>query len=193
MQSVIDQISDHPPKCYCCAAKASQQDTVTFIRHASKSFVAWMTRKLPNSWPIYTSTTAAQGRYTPSAAATPATSPAGAQYTTPATQLQSGGINSNIVQAQTQGTSPPASPVYTPAWVIFGIKDGFDYNEIENIGVSNLFMNDPAFFAELKRLENKYRWPLLKWVSPYIFTHCKFVQVRTMPRISLFTYLHTSR
>lgn len=121
----------------------------------------------------------ARQRYTPLAARTAATSSAAAQsipLTT--TSNQSNNSTGNPIQTQSGGSiPPPKNPSLVSSWVVFGIKDRSDFNDIENIAMPMLHMNDVVFFRELKRLENKYRWPILRWFSPYIFTYCKFVQV----------------
>jgi hypothetical protein len=174
----VDRIGNHPPKCYCCAAEASQQDILAFVKNMLKLFIARMSEKLQNSWPMYSSTSSARLRYTPSDTKAAETSPASAQNTPSATSSQSGNITGNVAQAQSSGANcTPTLPPQISAWIIFGIEDGFGFNDIENIDMSCPLMHDTTFFTELKRLDTKYRWPLLRWLSPYIFCYCKFVQV----------------
>lgn len=137
-----------------------------------------------HSWTIGTSSTAQQ-RYTPATATTTRTSSIAAQVTQPTTITTTShlpNINTgNVMQTESSGPShSPTSPSSVPLWVVFGIKDQSGFNDIENIEMSTMLNNDIAFFKELKRLENSYRWPLIRWFSPYIFSYCKFVQVRAV-------------
>lgn len=175
-------IGEHPPKCYCCAARASHPTEVKFTKPLTKAFVKRVARTLQSPWALATPASAAQQRYTPSAAATPAALPTSIQNMTGALRIHSGSRDNNMVQANAQSSNAsPTGPVQTPAWVVFGLKGNDDFNQIENIGVSHPSMNDTEFFTELKRIEDKHRWPLIKRISPYVFTHCKFVQVRITP------------
>lgn len=153
-----------------------------------KFFIARMSEKLQNSWPMSSSTSSARLRYTPSDMTAAERSPASAQNTSSATSSQSGNIAGNVAQAQSSGANgKPGHPPQFSAWIIFGIEDGFGFNDIENIDMSCPLMNDITFFTELKRLETKYRWPLLRWLSPYVFCYCKFVRVRMTHLILLFS------
>jgi hypothetical protein len=123
---------------------------------------------------------AAQQRYTPSAATATGTAPA-VSSSIPLTTMPPPQTNinaSNVTPAHASPNWASPTPSQASLWVIFGIRDRLDFNEIENIGMSSSLMNDGAFFRELNRLENKHRWPVLRWLSPYVFSHCKFVQVR---------------
>jgi hypothetical protein len=115
----------------------------------------------------YTPANAAQGVYTDTAQGI-------SQTTSTETSPQSGSIQHT---ADDKACGLPVSQYPVPLCVIFGVKHASGMIDIENITISN-DMNDPKFFAELKRLEAKYRWPVLKWLSPFIFSYCKFVQVR---------------
>jgi hypothetical protein len=139
-----------------------------------------MIEKLHSLWPIQSLLPTAQQRYTSSTAITTGTASAATQGI-PLTGTLHGQNNNNInvMQAQSSGLGyPPTNLSQASLWVVFGIKDRSGFNDIENIKMSSLSMNDVVFFKELKRIENNYRWTILGWFSPYIFTYCKFVQVR---------------
>jgi len=125
-----------------------------------------------------TSQSSAQQRYTPATGAT-----------TNASSTPLHGSNQTNIQApagnttgctQAYGGRPCAysvAPQGNPLCVVFGIKDSQEFDQIENIEISNAF-NDPSFFKELKMRYKKYRWFFQRWCSPFRFRHCKFVQVR---------------
>ncbi|CAN9412095.1 unnamed protein product [Alternaria alternata] len=87
---------------------------------------------------------------------------------------------SNILLAQSSAPSMSAPPTNVASlWVVFGIRDLFEWDDIENIEIDGILMNDATFFGKLRQLDSKYRWPLLSWMSPWNFEYCKFVQVST--------------
>ncbi|KAH3951285.1 hypothetical protein HBH98_084360 [Parastagonospora nodorum] len=203
MQEMMNRTQDHPPKCCCCAAMPAQYDLSGFIKTVwnllcstgftwsdSIDLIAitihvvslWIGVHLPRSRQPVASK--AQQLYTPplptASAAGTGTSSNLAQNMLPQApshlgssgttmQMQTGVLN------QAFGISLP-----TPLWVIFGVSSGSVFFEIENIEMSNALMNDAAFFQELRRLENKYRRPVLRWFSPFTFAYCNFVQFETM-------------
>jgi hypothetical protein len=67
-------------------------------------------------------------------------------------------------------------------WIIFGIKDMRSFSAIENIETS-IQLRDMPFFQDLKRRHRRHRWFFQRWFSPYRFRFCKFVQVRTTPKL----------
>ncbi|KAF2733226.1 hypothetical protein EJ04DRAFT_553481 [Polyplosphaeria fusca] len=168
IQGILCQTGSHPLKCYCCTTDVTRNVASKLITDVLGMFHSFVTG----------TSSAAQQRYTPANATTTGTVSAVAHsipLTKPISVLNKS--TSNIAQAQRGGPSHlSTNSLSVPSWVIFGIRDRFDFNDIENIKMSNLSMNDDAFFTELRRLESKYRWPVLKWVSPYIFSYCKFVQ-----------------
>ncbi|KAH7118925.1 hypothetical protein B0J11DRAFT_591405 [Dendryphion nanum] len=178
IQGIMDRIGKHPPKCYCCVATFHLS---MVIKETFKSLLLWTVHQCKTSWPIQPPSTA-RLRYTPTATTTTKTTSAVAQNTPLTTFSGQPNANShNATQRQSSGQNNPLrKPPPTSLWIIFGVKDLFDFHEIENIDMSAQLMNDAMFFKELKQLEKKYRWPLLRWFSPYIFTYCKFVQFETM-------------
>ncbi|GMG13312.1 unnamed protein product [Aspergillus oryzae] len=91
----------------------------------------------------------------------------------------SAGSSAISVEPQAGNTKAISVDRYgNPSWVVFGIKDMDEYDEIENIESSNL-LNDPSFFKELKKRHAKHRWFFQRWLSPFRFRYCKFVQVNT--------------
>ena len=120
----------------------------------------------------------AQQRYTPSTAATASPSSISAHGSTQITPPISSGSNSgSSTQAHGGGSNTMSTaPQETSLWVVFGIKNMHEFNEIENIEISSL-LNDPSFFKELKTRYNNHRWLFQRWFSPFRFRHCNFVQV----------------
>lgn len=171
-------MDSHPPRCYCCAAQTSPPDAILYLKNLIQSFPSWSAGKFYSSWPNQTSS-AAQRRYTPpttTATKTASTAAQGIGLTPmPPAHLNNSG-NTTSTQANGPIYVPPMS-THKWLWIIFGIKNHPDFHAIENIEMSSLLMSDTAFFRELKSLESKHRWPILKWFSPYIFSYCNFVQV----------------
>jgi hypothetical protein len=120
----------------------------------------------------------AQQLYTPANAATARASSSLAQDSTQARPAMPPGSNSNsVTRAQGGGSStiPTVPQRDHPLWVVFGIKDMHEFDEIENIEVTSV-LNDSSFFKELKTRYNKHRWFFQRWFSPFRFRHCNFVQ-----------------
>jgi hypothetical protein len=168
----------HPSRCYCCAAQTSSYDAIFCLKNIFQSFPSWIAGKFYSLYPSPTSS-AAQRRYTPPTTTAARTASAAAQGIglTPMSPAQ---LNNSGNTTSTQATGPiHVPPVLTHKWlwIIFGIKNHPDFHAIENIEMSSLLMSDATFFRELKSLESKHRWPILKWCSPYIFSYCNFVQV----------------
>jgi hypothetical protein len=171
-------MGSHPSRCYCCAAQSSSYDAILCLKKIFRSLPSWIAGRFYSLWPIQTSS-AAQRRYTPPIRTANRTASAAAQGIglTPMSPAQ---LNNSGNTTSTQATGPiyvPPMLTHKWLWIIFGIKNHPDFHAIENIEMSSLLMNDATFFRELKSLESKHRWPILKWFSPYIFSYCNFVQV----------------
>jgi hypothetical protein len=111
----------------------------------------------------------------------PSTSSTGTSSTSPNTSasqnIPSGSNVGNSTLPQGGNTHPTSPlPLSEPYFVIFGIKDMQNYDNIENIEMSNID-KDRAFFKELKARYKKHRHILLRIFSPFRFRHCKFVEV----------------
>lgn len=135
------------------------------------------------SKPIQTSPPSmAQQRYTPSPVNNPnPASTAGQGIRNPAISNHANNTTGNFMQVQNSKPSQcSTNPPHVPLWVIFGVQDRSEFSNIENIEMLSPSMSDIVFFKELKRLENKHRWPFLRWLSPYIFSYCKFVRVSVL-------------
>jgi hypothetical protein len=184
IQAILDQGSFHPQRCYCCTAPAATASEDLDISPVDLIMLAltWIIDKLPTSQPpVVAPASAAQQRYTPSSlTANASTITTGAQ-SVPSNNLvahsSTSNNNNSVQQAQSSGPVPMPTVHNASMWVIFGIKDAADYSEIENIQTPHLIMNDEKFFTELRRLDHKYRWTSFRWLSPWIFDHCKFVRV----------------
>jgi hypothetical protein len=147
----------------------------------------WVNETLHISWSGQPPPSTARKRYTPASSA--ATTPTVIGGTTTLSQ----GVSSQSASSQ---ASPSASVLTTSGgtihhsglppqdtlWVIFGMRTLSEFVDIENIEMSNMLTNDPAFFQELRRLEKKHRRTIIQWLSPFIFAYCKFVQVCTPGR-----------
>lgn len=119
----------------------------------------------------------AQQRYTPTAATASPSSISVRDSTQTIPPISSGSNSDSFTQAHGGGSSTMSTaPQGAPLWVVFGIKNMHEFDEIENIEISSL-LNDPSFFKELKTRYNKHRWLFQRWVSPFRFRHCNFVQV----------------
>ena len=148
------------------------------------AIMPWLVRNLVNpSLPLFPPSSARQ-RYTPPPATNVGTAARSPQVVPPTTshhQTSNNSTTSSGMQANASSSVPPTPiPPHTSLWVIFGVKDTFEFDDIESINMPSMLMNDASFFAELRRLDSKYRWPVLKWFSPWVFTHCKFVRVRML-------------
>lgn len=128
-----------------------------------------------------TSQSIAHQRYTPGTTATTSTSSATAHGSTATTPLYySGSSGASSVRAHGGSSDTILTTRHDdPLWVVFGIKDTNEYDEIENIEVSNL-PNDSSFFKELKKRYTKHRWFFQRWFSPFRFRYCDFVQVNIL-------------
>lgn len=133
-----------------------------------------------NSLAWQTSQSTAHQRYTPGVTATSSASSETAHGSTATSSPHySAGSSAISVEPQAGNTKAISVDRYgNPSWVVFGIKDMDEYDEIENIESSNL-LNDPSFFKELKKRHAKHRWFFQRWLSPFRFRYCKFVQVNT--------------
>jgi hypothetical protein len=141
--------------------------------------VGWIASKLLTSRPVQSPPSAAHRRYTPSFS-TNAAATTGSVQGASSNAVPSHLTGSNILPAQSSAPNTSAPPTNVASlWVIFGIRDLFEWDDIENIEIDGMLMNDATFFDKLRRLDSKYRWPLLSWMSPWNFAYCKFVQVST--------------
>lgn len=183
IQTILIRFSNHPRKCYCCAIEMSKQDLLSFFKSLFQSFILQRISSPKTSRPSQPPpSSVAQQRSTQAAAETTksvSTSEQGTQIS--AILSRSNNTTSNVVQSPISVPHRlPTNRPHVTLWVIFGVQDRSEFTNIENIAMLGPLMSDAAFFKELKRLENKHRWPFLKWFSPYIFTYCKFVRVRTV-------------
>jgi len=147
------------------------------------ALVAWIASTVSSPLPLPPASLAGQ-RYTPSPATNIGTAANSAQGVSPTSihhQAFDGTSHGSSMQLNTLSPIPSTpTPPHNSLWVIFGVKDTFEFDDIECINIESMLMNDPSFFAELRRLDSKYRWRFLRWFSPWIFTHCKFVRVCTL-------------
>lgn len=186
-------------KLYGSVAMATAYCLVLDLVEVLVTVAAWFTQIVKSSTkqplsmptippPLLTRPSSARTRFTPSTVSNVTTTTTSPQVVPSASLTQQTPNSSSGSSSQAQ-TYPSNAPVplqpYDPSWVVIGIpswallniKDQIYHDEIENIDMSSTLMNDTTFFAELRRLDDKYRWPVLKWLSPWIFTHCKFVRV----------------
>ena len=184
IQQTLELIGDHPPKCFCCetkalATKAHRVDWTRLLQRTRQSITEMLSWKAPsNSLTGQTSQSVPHQRYTPGTTATTSAFAATAHDST-ATSLSHypGRCSATPVGAHTGSTDTTSISRHgDPLWVVFGIKDRYEYDEIENIEASNLH-NDPSLFKELKKRYAKHCWFFQRWLSPYRFRNCKFVQV----------------
>jgi hypothetical protein len=168
----------HPPRCSRCEEKPFGMNWTILLLRSHQLIVSlfpWeiLSLSLPRqNW------STAQRRYTPRDTPTSASSSISAS-TSAGTELQTFSIegnSGNTVQANSGSSSISPMPKRDRLWVIFGVKDMHEFNDIENIATSSE-LNDQQFFTDLKIRFNKYRWFFQRWGSPFRFRHCKFVQV----------------
>ncbi|KAF1347382.1 hypothetical protein EJ07DRAFT_160343 [Lizonia empirigonia] len=163
IREILVRMNSHPSRCYCCAAQTSSYDAILCLKNIFQSFPSWIAGKFYSLYPSPTSS-AAQRRYTPPTTTATRTASVAAQGIglTPMSPAQ---LNNSGNTTSTQATGPICVPpvlTHKWLWIIFGIKNHPDFHAIENIEMSSLLMSDATFFRELKSLESKHRWPILK-------------------------------
>jgi hypothetical protein len=119
----------------------------------------------------------ARQRYTPATAATNSPSSATTSDSVVPNSLHNSADSSALPGGLCPGgTDNVPNSRRASSWIVFGIRDPYEYDHIENIEASSL-MDDPLFFTELKKRFAKRCWFFQRWISPYRFRYCRFVQV----------------
>ncbi|KAL4974912.1 hypothetical protein BDW66DRAFT_79394 [Aspergillus desertorum] len=183
IRQILEIMGNHPPKCFCCEREAHSVKWTTAVFNRiwqyTLSILNW---KVQSHASAGTAPSVAHQRYTPGNAPALAASPVTIPnlIVTSSPNSPGPGNSNNLVPGG--GSSNTCTTLQgNPNWVVFGIKNKDDFDEIENIEIfSN--SNDTIFFRELKRSYAKHRCRFQRWLSPFQFRHCKFVQRRSITR-----------
>ncbi|KAG4429355.1 hypothetical protein IFR05_015162 [Cadophora sp. M221] len=178
IEQTLGLIGDHPSKCFCCGTEVHRMDWTTIFHRTCQSIANKLNwEALSSSLFGQTPPSTAQQRYTPLTAATSSPSSNSAHSSTQTTPPISSRSNSgSFPQAHGGGSGTMSTAPQEPSlWIVFGIKNMREFDEIENIEISSL-VNDSSFFKELRTRYDKHCWLFQRWFSPFRFRHCNFVR-----------------
>lgn len=182
IQQTLAFIGDHPPDCSCCETMRPRITWTTIFHRICQHIARFCNWEMQSfGLPVQKLTSQAQRLYTPPFVTAPTASPPSQhstfQITPPisspgandasGTQSQRGCLSADLVIQQGK-----------PLWIVFGVKNTPDFDDIENIEMTNL-LDDPSFFQELRERHNKHRSLFRRWFSPFRFRNCRFVRVST--------------
>ncbi|KAF1963801.1 hypothetical protein CC80DRAFT_13282 [Byssothecium circinans] len=182
IQRALAFIGDHPFDCSCCETMTVPATWTTTFHRICQS-VARMCHRETLSFASTTqeSSSKAQQLYTPASMTASIASSAYTHSPTKKTPPIFSPRTNGSSGTQAQGGCPSANPVIrqrVPSWVVFGVQNTHDFDEIENIEMTSL-LDDPSFFQELKTRHNKHRWLFQRWFSPFRFRYFRDNQCRS--------------
>jgi hypothetical protein len=182
IRRVLLFIGDHPHDCSCCGTMTAPTSWMAVFHRICRSVARichWKILRFASA--NQESSSKAQQLYTPASVMTTIASSVHTHSPIQGTRSMTSPITNGPDGMQAQGGYSSADfvpPQRKPSWVVLGVQNTPDFDEIENIEMTTL-LNDTSFFQELKIRHDKHRRLFQRWFSPFRFRYCKFVRVRT--------------
>lgn len=162
-------MKSHPPRCHCCEASPVRMSWAAALKHILQIFG----RASPSK--LWSTSFSRKPRQYPVAGISMGSSSSNLSPNSP-TMPPPSNLPNNNASAQGQASTGVTTSTIDAHFVVFGIKDLQGFHGIENIQAPS-HLTDASFFEELRARHKKHRWCFQRWLSPYVFRYCRFVQV----------------